>query len=126
MSKTVVGWSTWAIVTVAWTASLVLPVTGPAFGDTEEMRNLTRLVFAKTAHIMAYAGWAFFTGWLQSPLKIRIFLLMFLMAHAVGTEWVQLYVEHRFGSLRDAAFDQLGILIGVVAGFRWWTAPDRG
>src|SRR5439155_12577000 len=117
-------WGAWAVVTVAWTAALVLPITGPAFGNTEEMRNLTRLIIAKTAHVTIYACWTFFTGWLKAPLKVRIFLLMFLMAHAVGTEWRQLYVEHRHGSLRDAALDQFGILLGVIASFRWWTAPD--
>jgi len=120
-----VGWSLWSLFTLAWTAALVLPISAPTFGTTEEMRGLVRLLLAKTAHVTVYACWAAFTGWLRAPLRVRLFLLMFLMAHAVGTEWVQTYVPARFGSLRDAALDQAGIFIGVLASFRWWTQPDR-
>jgi VanZ family protein len=124
MNRAIVGWSVWVVVTIAWTVALTSPVVGPAFGDTEEMRNLTRIIFAKSAHVSVYAVWAFYTGWLKPSLRIRLFLLMFLMAHAVGTEWRQMYVERRTGLLRDAALDQFGIFIGVVAGLRWWAAPD--
>ena len=123
MISPVVRWTVWSIVTVLWTAALVLPIVGPAFGETEEMRNFTRILLAKTAHISIYALWTILTGWLKAPLRVRIFLLMFLMAHAVGTEWRQTYVE-RSGKLSDAALDQLGIFLGVLISFRWWTAPD--
>jgi hypothetical protein len=128
MNRTILGWGAWCVLTLLWTAGLVLPVSGPSFGDTESMRHLTRIIIAKTAHVSIYACWAFFTGWLQAPLKVRIFLLMFLMAHAVGTEWCQLAFEHltgRQGLLRDAALDQFGIFVGVIASFRWWTGPSR-
>lgn len=114
-------WSLWAVVAIVWTCFLVLPVTGPTFGSNEEMRELVRFLIAKTAHVSVYAFWAALTGWLRPPLRIRFFLLIFLMAHAVGTEWIQLHVPHRSGSLRDAALDQFGILIGVTLSLRWWT-----
>lgn len=124
MIPPVVRWILWAIVTVVWTVALVTEITGPSFGDTEEMRNFTRIFLAKSAHLAIYAGWTVLTGWLKAPLKVRIFLLMFLMFHAVGTEWRQTYIE-RSGKLSDAALDHLGIFLGVLISFRWWTAPDR-
>ena len=120
-----VGWSIWSLFTIAWTLALVLPVSGPTFGTTEEMRGLVRIILAKTAHVTIYAIWTIFTGWLRAPLRFRLILLMFLMAHAVGTEWAQTFVPARSGSLRDAALDQLGISIGVLLSYRWWTQPDR-
>jgi VanZ family protein len=125
MNHPLVSWSAWSLVTVGWTAALILPINGPEFGDTEEMRTLTRLILTKSAHVSVYMVWTIFTGWLRPPLKLRFFLLMFLMAHAVGTEWCQLYFEDLFGRkglLRDAALDHLGIFLGVVLSLRWWTA----
>lgn len=127
MNRTFVSWCVWWIATLVWTALLILPINAPFFGDTEEMRNWTRLILSKGAHLAIYAAWAFVTGWLQPRLKVRIFLLIFLMAHAVGTEWCQWLTRDilgRHGSLRDAALDQIGILLGVIAGYRYWTAPD--
>jgi hypothetical protein len=127
MNRTFVPWGAWWIATFVWTALLTLPINAPMFGDTEEMRNWTRLILSKGAHLSVYAAWAFITGWLQPRLKARIFLLFFLMAHAVGTEWCQWLTREtmgRHGSLRDAALDQVGILVGVIAGYRYWTAPD--
>lgn len=117
-------WTAWIVFTVIWTAGLTTPITGPSFGDTEEMRNFTRNVFAKGAHLFVYAAWAYFTGWLRTPLRIRLFLLIFLMFHAVGTEWIQERIPRRSGSLRDAAIDHLGIFLGVCASLKWWTATD--
>src|SRR5262249_24212487 len=114
MRRTFVPWAAWGVATIAWTALLTLPINAPVFGDTEEMRTLTRLILTKGAHLGCYAAWAFVTGWLQPPLKVRIFLLIFLMAHAVGTEWCQWLTREtmgRHGSLRDAVLDQLGILV---------------
>jgi hypothetical protein len=127
MNRSHVAWSAWCVATLAWTAALTLPINAPVFGATEEMRTLTRLILSKGAHLSIYAAWAFVTGWLQPRVKVRIFLLIFLMAHGVGTEWCQLLtydILGRHGSLRDAALDQLGILVGVIAGYRYWTAPD--
>src|SRR5258708_6137339 len=106
MSNSFVRWSAWSVVTAAWTAALILPIKGPEFGDTEEIRTWSRLLLAKSAHVSVYAAWVFVTGWLKPPIKVRIFLLMFLMAHAVGTEWCQWLMRDimgRTGSLRDAA-----------------------
>ena len=89
--------------------------------------KLDALILSKGADLSIYAVWAFVTGWLRPRLKARIFLLIFLMAHAVGTEWCQWLTREtmgRHGSLRDAALDQIGIVVGVIAGYRYWTASE--
>lgn len=117
-------WSIWIVFTLAWTAGLVLPISSPTFGDTEEIRNLVRFILSKGAHLSLYAAWTVLTGSLRAPFRYRLFLLMFLMFHAVATEWVQTFVPSRTGLLRDAAIDHLGIFLGVLISFRWWTQAD--
>jgi hypothetical protein len=48
----------------------------------------------------------------------------FLMAHGTITELIQLHVPGRSGSLHDVALDQLGITLGMLASWKWWTAPS--
>lgn len=119
----ILGWVLWATIAVVWTVGLTSRYGGPeGFGDTPEMREYSRFVMAKTTHVGIYTAWTILTGWLRPPFGIRLFLLMFLMSHAVLTEWAQTYVEGRMGLLRDAALDHLGIFLGVVIAYRWWAA----
>ena len=53
-----------------------------------------------------------------------IALLFFLMAHAVGTEYVQLRWSGRDGCLRDVLIDHAGILLGLILSWKRWTRPD--
>ena len=62
MNRIFVQWGAWCAATIVWTALLTLPINAPVFGDTEEMRTLTRLILTKGAHLGVYAVWAFVTG----------------------------------------------------------------
>ena len=55
-------------------------------------------------------------------------MVMFaLTVHASATELLQVVLKdycHRGGSLEDVGLDHLGIAIGFVVSWQWWTRPD--
>ena len=119
----VARWLIWGIFAAIWTTLLLLP--GKEFnraGIEEWPANLKTLV-AKGTHLMAYALFAFLSGRLQVPARIRWMPLFFIMSHATITELLQLRIEGRTGSLEDVGINQAGILLGVLAGWKWWTDP---
>ena len=119
-------WWVWGGCLVAWTAALLYPVV-PAIGleRTEELLTI-RAIIAKTVHISAYAFLAGLSGWLRARARYRWLLVFVLMAHATVTELIQWWMEQmswssRHGQLTDVGFDNLGILIGLLATWKWWT-----
>ena len=119
-------WWIWGVCITAWTIALLYPVV-PRIGleGTEELLTL-RAVVAKTVHVGAYAFLAGLTGWLRAPLRYRALLVFILMAHGTATELLQAWMEHmqwsvRKGQLTDVGFDNLGILIGLLTTWKWWT-----
>jgi hypothetical protein len=48
------------------------------------------------------------------------------MAHATITELLQNITPHRTGCLEDVGIDHFGIALGLLAAWRWWTAPENG
>jgi hypothetical protein len=118
-------WWIWGAYVTAWTVALIYPVV-PQVGleGTPELLTI-RMIVAKTVHISAYAVLAALTGWVRAPMRYRALLVFFLMAHGTATEMTQLAMEElgwsaRHGELHDVAFDNLGILIGILAGWKWW------
>ena len=75
--------------------------------------------------ITAYAVAAILTGWLHAPGSWRWFLLAFWFFHAGATEFGQLFVPGRSGSLRDVALDHIGLLIGLAISWRWCADSSR-
>jgi VanZ family protein len=61
------------------------------------------------------------TGWLRVPVRFRLLLLFFLMAHAGTTEWIQLHVPNRGGTVEDVVLDHLGIGAGLIVSWKWWS-----
>jgi len=82
-----------------------------------------RFLLAKALHITAYAVLAGLSGWLRVPCRFRWILLFVLMAHATATELLQLHVEGRTGDLRDVGLDHLGIGLGLLLTWKWWSDP---
>ncbi|HMF17682.1 MAG TPA: VanZ family protein [Gemmataceae bacterium] len=122
-------WVTWAVFVGLWTTALVLPL--------PEDRNWPvalspggKFTLAKIGHVGAYALMTILTGWLRVPVRFRLPLLFFLMAHAAATEWIQLRVPSRYGSVEDVVLDHLGIAAGLVLSWKWWSRDegnqDRG
>ncbi len=116
-------WRLWWLYVAAWTAGLLLPMPEHGTWDLAEVEITRKFLFAKTLHVTAYAVMAGLTGWLRAPLRLRFFLMFFLMAHATLTEVLQYSLEFigRSGALFDVGLDHVGIGLGMLASWRWWT-----
>lgn len=113
-------WIIWSAYTLVWTVALVFPVSESANLHLEEVLLGRKYVVTKLVHIAAYAAFAILSGWLRAPVRHRLLLLAFIMIHATVTELIQLRLSTRSGTLNDVAYDHLGIILGLVASWKWW------
>lgn len=111
-------WLAWLLYVLAWSRGLLMeqPIDP---GDNERLR-LGLFLFSKSVHVGAYAVLAVLSGLLDVPRPYRWLLLVFMCAHAVGTEYGQQFFKTRHPSLYDVGLDHLGILIGVALTWKWW------
>jgi len=112
----------WIIYTAMWTTALLTPQ--PARIADEVLTRENAFYASKTLHVSCYAGLAILSGWLRARSPWRWLLLIFLSAHALGTEFAQRFVPHRTPSWGDVGWDHLGIVFGILLSWRWWTAPS--
>lgn len=119
-------WLVWSLFCLAWTAALIVPVPPPDELPLGELLSARRVLVAKSVHVGAYATFAILSGWLPVTFRWRIFLMFFLMLHAVGTEFIQLHLSYRSGTLADVLFDCLGIALGCGISWRWWLREGTG
>jgi VanZ family protein len=110
----------WTVFVVAWTASLLTPMEEDPRPEDHPVKR-TKFVLGKTLHTAAYTALTVLTGWLPASPRQRLGLLFFLMAHAAVTEQLQLYIPGRTGSCRDVCLDHLGVLVGLLLSWKWWT-----
>jgi VanZ family protein len=108
----------WFIFLLGWTVLLVIPQPGSFVPEG------WKYILAKTLHFSAYASLAVLSGWLQVPVRFRLLLLFFIMAHCTITEVVQTKIEGRNGSPLDVAIDNLGVLVGLLLSWKLWSKPD--
>src|SRR5439155_11145372 len=101
-----------------WTALLLTPQ--PAQIADAVLNKEHAFYASKTLHVSAYAVLAILTGWLNAPLPWRRLLMAFLSAHALGTEFFQGFVPHRYPSWADVGWDHLGIVWGLILSWGWW------
>lgn len=119
-------WLIWSVFLVVWTVGLLYP-SPPSLHDLDEMISPFRYAVAKTVHVTAYAVLAILTGWLRVAPRYRWLMMFVIMAHATATEmgqWVSnevLHISMRSGELYDVAYDNGGILLGLLASWKWWT-----
>jgi hypothetical protein len=118
-------WVVWVGFVVAWTVALLYPVV--PHGGVERLREESfRYFVAKTVHLSAYAVFTILTGWLRAPLRFRPLLMFVLMAHATATEMGQWWMNdvmhwsERTGHLHDVAYDNVGVLLGLLVSWKWW------
>jgi hypothetical protein len=115
-------WWIWGAFLTAWSTALLMPVPHDPWiiGQFEFSR---KLIFAKSLHLGAYTFLTILTAWLRAPLRYRFLLVFLLMAHATLTEVLQFLLEFigRHGSLMDVALDQVGIALGILLTWKWWT-----
>jgi VanZ family protein len=113
-------WLVWGVYVLLWTTALVLPG-----GAVESLSGVIpreeKFLLAKIGHVCAYALMTILSGWLRVPVRFRLLLLFFLMAHAGATEWIQLHVPNRGGSVEDVVLDHLGIGAGLIVSWKWWS-----
>jgi hypothetical protein len=117
-------WWIWGIYVAVWTGGLLVP--GPEPVDTGEPVIDAQYVAAKAVHVGAYTAMTLLSAWLRVPLRYRSLLMFFLMVHATLTELLQYSMDfiRRSGSLLDVGLDHIGIAIGVLAAWKWWTQED--
>jgi hypothetical protein len=118
-------WLIWAVYVTLWTTALVIPVP-PTGLPVDDFIELHRFLIAKTVHVSAYVVLTVLTGLLTVPARYRLLLLFFVMAHGTATELTQwglttLGVSERTGMLYDVGFDNVGVLIGLLLSWKWWT-----
>jgi VanZ family protein len=122
-------WLLWSVYVVLWTTALLYPkVPETGLADVDESLWVQYL-FAKSVHVTAYAVMTLLTAWLSAPQRYRWLLVYFLMAHGTATEmgqWTMRELEWsvRIGHLHDVAFDNVGVLIGLLLGWKWWMQED--
>ncbi len=126
-----IRWTLWLIFITAWTIALETPVPNPEDLPGGQVIATNRYLIAKSLHVAVYAVFAFSAGLLRIPARYRWLMMLFLMGHAVATELLQSALQtwcNRTGSIYDAGFDQIGIMIGAALGWKWWTAEsgERG
>ena len=97
--------------------------------DTGENPSLDFDIFllSKLFHVSDYALMAVLTAWLPAPRRLRGLLLLFLSAHAMGTEFVQQLVAttwKRTGTWHDIGLDHVGIALGLALTWKWWRRPE--
>jgi len=112
----------WSVYFAVWTYGLLMPMPP---GSSAGWTWLAPFKFglAKPLHVVAYAGLAGLSGWLRAPCRFRWIVLFIIMAHATVTELLQLQVEGRTGTLQDVGLDHLGIGLGLLITWKWWSDP---
>jgi VanZ family protein len=114
-------WVIWLTYLAVWTIGLLLPL-----GDSSELGELQqslRFYVGKTLHIVGYAGLTALGGWLGVAFPRRLLVLFFVMTHAVLSEILQPLLSNRTGLLSDVCLDHLGIALGLLLTWNWWSAP---
>ena len=118
-------WLLWGGYVVIWTTLLLLPLSAVEKLPGTEMFESSRYLVAKSVHVTAYAVMTCLSGWLLIKARFRWLLVFFLMGHATLTEIIQEHVPGRIGHLHDVAFDHVGITIGLLLTWTWWTKNEE-
>jgi VanZ family protein len=112
-------WWCWLGGMLVWTLLLLAPL--EAAGISFEEAPQWQFTITTLAHVVGYAALTTMAGWLKSTPPVRLWLLYALAAHAVLSELMQPFFE-RTGCLEDAAFDLLGVLLGLLVARGYWFA----
>jgi VanZ family protein len=116
-------WLVWILYAAAWTRALLMPNPVQPGEDSPPQLIPELFFFSKSVHLCAYALFAMLSGWVRAPVRGRWLLLLLMMGHAVGTEFLQNYVETRHPSARDVLLDLVGIGLGIALTWDLWYEP---
>jgi VanZ family protein len=114
----VLRWALWWLALAGWT-TLLVTTQAAAVARTVVPHDDLRFWVAKTVHVLGYATLSVLVGCLPVRIGWRIAWWLFLVAHAVLTEYIQLFVPGRFGSPRDVALDVSGVILGLALLLAW-------
>jgi|GEM_PF-2967735 len=103
---------------VAWTVALLVPIPHQTASEILGSDD-AKFWFAKTLHMSMYAIITFLAGTFRLDRRERVAVLATIFAHAGLTEFFQQFVG-RGASVRDVAVNSTGIVLGVLAGWKWW------
>ena len=117
-------WLVWTVYFVCLTALLVMPGTVQEQIPLGEFVLTYKALIAKFVHVALYVVFAVLTARLPVAIAYRLPLLFLLMVHGALTEFIQQYVPQRVGSVSDVLFDHLGIALGLLISWKWWTRPE--
>ncbi len=110
-------WALWWIVLAVWTWMLLSPEAPHAVAAV--VSHDLHFWVSKSGHVAGYTVLAVLAGCLPVRFGFRVGWWLFLVGHAGLTEWIQLYVPGRGGSIRDVGLDVLGITLGLLLLLAW-------
>jgi VanZ family protein len=115
--------STWWVACFTWIVSISVLTwklldPNPIPKGMEPPIDLAYLL-AKSFHVCCYSFVTALGLWLSPSPKWRIGYVALMVWHAIGTEIAQSYIPTRSGSVKDVAFDYLGITIGCLVIWAW-------
>jgi hypothetical protein len=108
-----VGWVVWGGLFAAWTVGLLVPDPRAATGV--HLSPEADFTVSKLCHLLLYGALSATLVWLPCGPGWRCGLLVTLLAHGCGTEFLQLFIPGRHGSLRDVLLDHLGVTLGWLS-----------
>jgi VanZ family protein len=111
-------WLVWGVALFLWTVALLRPE--PIQVSQVVLPSAARFPAAKTLHVTAYAVLTILTALLPLRRTARLWPLLLLVLHGPATEYLQNFVTLRSGSVMDAAFDMMGIGLGLILTAPWW------
>jgi hypothetical protein len=119
-------WLLWFAYVAALTTILIMPVPSTEGLPGHDFISTQRYVISKATHVVAYGVLTVLSATLPVPARYRWLLIFFVMTHGTLTELTQwklaeLKWSERTGTLQDVGFDNLGVLLGIAAGWKWWT-----
>jgi VanZ family protein len=118
-----VRWLIWSIYLACWTVALVAPIPNQEPWVVTPINIDLKYLFAKSLHVAGYGLLAILSGWLHVQEKMRWRLMFLLLSHGTVTELIQQYVKGRSGHLHDVAYDQVGVALGLLLTWKWWSEP---
>ena len=112
-------WAVWWLCVTVWAAALT--TTFPVhIKEAVFPHDPGGVPVAKVLHVAAYAFLAGYAACLRPSGPWRWLTLIFLLEHAVVTEFVQLFVPDRTGAVPDILLDHGGIALGIAVTWPWW------
>jgi VanZ family protein len=112
MSHKFLRWSVWWLLLALLTYGLVSPQP-PKVSAALLPPGLT-FGASKATHLFAYALLSGLVPWLPASSRQRLGLWLLLATHGALTEFIQLYVPGREGSLRDVGINLAGLCLGLA------------